>query len=78
MTYAQQAEGEMWDTIAGVEPQDTRSRLMYRENSVNGHTVTVSRIVGTRTYVASVDGRELPGYHDWTIDALNAGIAAAA
>lgn len=68
-----QAESEMWDTITGVEPQDTRRRLFVQGYTIDGCSVTVSRITGTRQYVVAVDGVELPGRHDWTVDALNAG-----
>ncbi len=74
-SYAQQAEGEMWDAMAGVEPRDERRRLFVKGLDVDGHSVKVSRIVGTRDYVVAVDGVELRGYHDWTVDAVNAGRA---
>jgi predicted Zn-ribbon and HTH transcriptional regulator len=54
-------------------------RVMWREHSVNGRTVTVYRVIGEgpRQYVAAVDGVELLRAHDWSVDALNAGLEAA-
>ncbi len=76
MSYQEQAQSEMWDAVGGVEPRDTRKRLFVFSQIVDNRAVKVSRIHGTRRYVVAVDGRELPGSHDWTIDALNAGRAA--
>ena len=42
---------------------------------VEGHSVEVWRIMGTRRYVATVDAVQCPGWFDWTVDALNAGRA---
>ena len=71
-------EREMWDAIVGVaEPVGTSTRLMWREHEVCGHTVKVSRIVGTRLYVWALDGIESPARYEWTIDAFNAALEAA-
>lgn len=47
----------------------------HSAREVGGHTVEVWRILGARRYVATVDGVQLPGWFDWTVDAINAGLA---
>lgn len=47
----------------------------HSARDVEGHMVEVWRVIGTRQYVATVDGVELRTRHDWTVDAVNAGRA---